>query len=393
MLHQNYIEDLLGLKDVIVVKVEENEKEKHIYLHCRLQAQVCPQCRFETKRSHSYRWQKVKDVPVGGKNTILHIRKRRYYCSHCNGTFLEKLTFLKKYQRNTQRLMIKVLDDFHRSYSTKTIAEMNNVSPGVATRMFDHVEYPRPKLPQVLSIDEFKGNAGRKYQCILADPVKGKVLDILPTKNSVELKLYFLNFPKSERHNVKYFVMDMSNQFAEIITFCFPNAQIVVDKFHVCRHIVWALEATRKIVQESLTAEKRKWFKRSRFILLKHSRDLTDEEVNKLTIMLSYSDRLRWAYWIKETFYDFMESKNIDEAIANFNKWKNIVLTSNLDRFVRCYDMINKRKERILRAFETGYTNGFTEGCNNKIKVLKRNCYGVRNFNRFRNRILHMMAS
>lgn len=46
----------------------------------------------------------------------------------------------------------------------------------------------------------------------------------------------------------------------------------------------------------------------------------------------------------------------------------------------------------ILNSFTTAITNGFTEGCNNKIKVLKRNAYGFRNFKRFRNRILHMFA-
>ena len=46
----------------------------------------------------------------------------------------------------------------------------------------------------------------------------------------------------------------------------------------------------------------------------------------------------------------------------------------------------------ILNSFSSAITNGFTEGCNNKIKVLKRNAYGYRNFKRFRNRILHMFS-
>ena len=49
-------------------------------------------------------------------------------------------------------------------------------------------------------------------------------------------------------------------------------------------------------------------------------------------------------------------------------------------------------QDYILNSFECPYTNGYTEGVNNKIKVLKRNAYGVRNFKRFKNRILHMMT-
>lgn len=389
----NYTENLLGIKDVIVTNIEENEFEKHIYLDCILKMQVCPHCHMETKRVHSYRWQTVKDVPISGKFAYLHIRKRRYYCPHCHGTFLEKLPFLKRYQRTTQRLMIQVINDFKEPVSTKYIAAKNNIGIGVATRMFDNVTYANPKLPNVLSIDEFKGNAGRKYQCILTDPTKREVLDILPNKLTTDLKLYFLSYKKEDREKVKYIVMDMSAQFAEIATFCFPDAKIVIDKFHVCRHITWALDEIRKQVQSNLTPEKRKWFKRSRFIMLKHSEDLTEEEISKLTIMLSYSEELRWAYYIKEMFYKFMDSKNYDEAVENYQSFRLAAMASNLHRFRLCCEMIEKRKEKVLRAFEKGYTNGFTEGCNNKIKVLKRNCYGVRNFERFRNRILYMMTA
>ena len=393
MLSSHYTEELLGIKDVIVTNIEEMDYEKHIYLDCKLQTQICPRCHAETKRIHSYRWQVVKDLPIAGKNTYLHVRKRRYFCPHCNHTFLEKLSFLKRYQRTTQRLLIHVINDFRDPVSTKYIAQKNNIGIGVAFRMFDHVAHSRPKLPPIISIDEFKGNAGRKYQCILTDPIKKEVLDILPNKLSTQLKLYFLGFPLKERAAVKYVVMDMSLQFAEIATFCFPNAKIVIDKFHVCRHITWSLDDVRKRVQGKLTPDKRKWFKRSRFIMLKHSNELTEEELRKLTIMTSYSDELRWAYYIKELFYTFMDSKNVDEAKKNYYSFRLAAMASNLTRFKQCCILIDKRKESILRAFETGYTNGFTEGCNNKVKVLKRNCYGVRNFSRFRNRILYMMAS
>ncbi|MEG0877462.1 MAG: transposase, partial [Oscillospiraceae bacterium] len=60
--------------------------------------------------------------------------------------------------------------------------------------------------------------------------------------------------------------------------------------------------------------------------------------------------------------------------------------------FKRCADTYIRWSKGILNTFDVPFSNGFTEGCNNKIKVLKRNAYGYRNFNRFRNRILHMFA-
>lgn len=66
---------------------------------------------------------------------------------------------------------------------------------------------------------------------------------------------------------------------------------------------------------------------------------------------------------------------------------------TELNRFKKCVNTFVDWNEEILNVFETGLTNGYTEGCNNRIKVLKRNAYGVRNFDRFRKRILHVMNS
>lgn len=393
MLYDNHTEDLLGLKGTTLIKIEETNNVKHLYLETKLETKVCPKCYLPTKMSHAYRMQVVKDTEIGGLPSILHIKKRRYRCNCCGHTFYEKLPFLKNYQRHTQRVMAKVINDYRHEHSTKRIAEMNHLTPGIATRIFDRISYPRPKLPKVLSIDEFKGNAGRKFQCILTDPVSHNVLDILPTKRSEDIRAYFGNYSMKERRKVKYLVMDMSQQFRDIILSCFPEAQIVTDKFHVCRYGIWAMEKIRKDIQKNLRPADRKWFKRSRWIMISHSRNLSEEDINQLAIMLSYSERLRNAYCLKEAFFRFMESGNLEEAKEQLRYFQLLVHVTNLPEFTGLYKMIKRWEPYILRAFSSGYTNGYTEGCNNKIKVLKRNCYGVRNFNRFRNRILHMMAA
>ena len=65
-------------------------------------------------------------------------------------------------------------------------------------------------------------------------------------------------------------------------------------------------------------------------------------------------------------------------------------IDSRLKDYQDCVTTFQNWSKSIFNTFDYPYTNGFTEGCNNKIKVLKRNAYGYRNFNRFRKRILHM---
>ena len=73
--------------------------------------------------------------------------------------------------------------------------------------------------------------------------------------------------------------------------------------------------------------------------------------------------------------------------------WINSALDSDILQLQKCANTMMNWLTGIPNSFSSTITNGFTEGCNNKIKVLKRNAYGYRNFNRFRNRILNIFSS
>ena len=75
---------------------------------------------------------------------------------------------------------------------------------------------------------------------------------------------------------------------------------------------------------------------------------------------------------------------------TSLTTWISHTENSNLSRFVSVACTMSDRLSGILNSFEISYTNGFTEGTNNTLKVLKRNAFGYCNFNRFRNQILHM---
>ena len=123
MLFTNYIEILLGLKGVIIKNITQTEKITSIDIEMKLKPHNCPCCGTETRTIHDYRWQKIKDIPAFGKHVILHLRKRRYRCSHCGKRFYEDNDFLPKYHRMTSRLcayIIQILSDV-RSFSSSLI--------------------------------------------------------------------------------------------------------------------------------------------------------------------------------------------------------------------------------------------------------------------------------
>lgn len=125
--------------------------------------------------------------------------------------FYEKNSFLLWFHSVTNRLVAKIIYDFKDLCSAKEICSKNNVSTQTALRYFEFVNYSCKELPEVLSIDEFKGNAGgEKYQASLTDVKNKKIVDILPKRKSDLIK-YFLSF--ENRKDVKYVVIDTNRYF------------------------------------------------------------------------------------------------------------------------------------------------------------------------------------
>lgn len=393
MLDSNYTEKLVGLKDVIITNVEEYEYSKHIFITLKRKIHICPECGCETDRIHDYREQIVKDISIFGLKTYLHIRKRRYVCLDCGKRFYEKNSFLPRYQRTTQRLWANVITALGDVKSMKQIAKENNISGSSVARIFDNISTKTiSKLPKVIGIDEFRGNSGgEKFNCILTNPSKREILDIMPKRQSEDLYKYFSTF--SNRNEVKIVTMDMSILFKSVVSTAFPNAEIVADKYHVVRQVTWAFENVRKRIQKSLPKDSRIRLKGSRKLLLKRQRDLSTEEKYYVSNYLFISKDLGAAYYLKERFYDFMESKNEVEAREKLKEWFVHANIANLKEFRTCMDTFLKWEKEILNAFKYNLTNGYTEGCNNLIKVIKRTGYGLRNFNRFRKRILYITES
>ena len=385
MLMTNHITKLLNLEDVIITNVENILGQLHIYLELPRKKHVCPCCGAETACIHDYRMQIIKDLPMA-RDTFLHLRKRRYRCA-CGKRFFENNSFLPRYYRVTSRLFAEIIFAFKKIVSAKEIGCRFNVSAVTAMRYFNFFNKKLTALPEVISLDEFKGNSGgQKYNSIIVDPKEKAVLDILPNRLESDLVKYFSHF--SNKTAVKYFVCDMNPHFREVAKICFPQATIVADKYHVIRQVYWAMEKVRKNEQNNLSKRFRKYFKKSRNLLMKRIEKLTEEEMNRLALMVEIAPRLADAYRIKNEFLDVIRLKSSNEGKQRLIDWLFSVEVMDLPEFYDCTKAYHNWFQEIINSMDVPWTNGFIEGCNNKTKVLKRVSYGMRNFNNFRKRIL-----
>lgn len=388
MLQLDFTAKLLDMEYIELNNVLTTEQTTTISFKMQRRPHACPNCNGITDIVHDYRLQVVKDTPALGKHLVWHYSKRRYRCDCCGKRFYESNYLLPKWHRLTNRLAAYCINQLHRKCSQREIAHDAGVSPSTIGRWLNLLNYAKPKLlPKVLSIDEFRGNAnGNKFQCILTEPKTKAVFDILPNRYSTGLSNYFRSFPN--RKEVEYVVMDMNKEYLSLAKHHFPNAKIVIDRFHVVRYCTWALENVRKRVQKALPAEERKYFKRSRKLLLTRMSSLSDHSKAAVERILLVSRDLREAYLLKEKFYEFMDSDNSNQARERLKTFHMFAVVADIPEFSPCLTMLRNWSAYILNAFDCKYSNGFTEGMNNTIKVIKRIGYGYRNFDNFRRRIL-----
>lgn len=391
MLYPNYTEELLGLKDISLKYVERCDNKLFIHIEMHKRIHKCPRCGEWTSKVHDYRKQPIKDISAFGEMTVIYLRKRRHVCPMCSKRFYETVPFLPRYYRITNRLAAYVIKSLKDVGSMKSVSNLVNLSPPTVARIFDHVGYSNTSLPRVISIDEFRGNAdGEKFQCIVTDPEHRKVIDILPNRKTEDMAKYFLGY--KDRKVVQHVVIDMSGPFRTLAKSLFPRAKIIADRYHVVRQVMWAFENVRKAEQVKFYDSRRKYFKRNRRVLLKRPENLTEEETDQIEAMLKISERLRQAYLLKNEFHKLMDCKNRDDARKQLGIWNMIATGYDLPEFQACIRTFVNWSEEILNSFEYRFSNGYTEGVNNKIKVIKRNAFGIRDFKRFRNRILHVMS-
>ena len=385
MLMKDYTSTLLNLEDVIITNVENIADQLHIYLELPRVKHICPVCGAATDSIHDYRMQTIKDVPLS-RDTFLHLRKRRYRCS-CGKRFFERNTFLPRYYRVTSRLVAEVMFSFKKLVSAKEIGGRFNISAVTAMRYFNLFNRKPTTLPEVISLDEFKGNSGgQKYNSIVADPKGRMILDILPNRYENDLIKYFSQFPN--KNQVKYFVCDMNPHFRRVAQTCFQKAVIVADRYHVVRQVYWAMERVRKKEQSHLSEQFRKYFKKSRFLLSKPIEKLNEEEMDKLSLMFEIAPRLADAYRLKNEFLAVIRTKSSSDGRKMLADWLLSAEIMDMPEFYDCIKAYHNWHNEILNSMDVPWTNGFIEGCNNKTKVLKRVCFGMRNFPNFRKRIL-----
>lgn len=413
MSNQNYITEMLELKDKNIIFKENCYYKKKIkgvthkvfdgYL--TYQPLYCDKCGviFDDKfEKHGFITSNIKIPDVSGYKTILRLHKQRYLCKHCNKAFTLKTNIVNYGCFISNNTKHKIANDLIKKRSEKDIALDNNVSPNTVERIMDSY-YETQKLykhylPEVLCFDEFKSvkSADGAMSFHMCNGVTGQTIDIVEDRRLDKLIKYFFYYDYKARSKVKFIIIDMYSPYVSLIKKMFPNAQIIIDKFHLTQLISRSLNKTRIMIMKKFKKHHRK-LKRYWRLILKAREDLDisrwrrftcfDElmtEADMVYFLINIDEELKQTYLTYQDILYSFKTKNYNLLKETLNSCNN-----NISSYMKTsVKTLLEFLPFIKNTFNNNYHNGYIEGNNNFIKVIKRIAFGFRSFKRFKARIM-----
>jgi transposase len=201
----------------------------------------------------------------------------------------------------------------------------------------------------------------------------------------------WLGARKSSR--IRLAVMDMWKPFRLATVAHAPQAAILFDKFHIIRHLGEALDAVRKSEYARLQGRERRYIKGQKYTLLSRKENLTLAGKKSLKTLLAANKRLNTAYVLKESFGQLWSYEREGWARRFFENWRASLKWQRLKPYEKFAAMIDRHWDGIAAYCrpENKVSLGFVEGLNNKIRVIQRRAYGLRDEEYLRLKILTCM--
>lgn len=397
--------ELLNLEGIKVISHRQHERIGIILqLEPIRKESVCPRCRTKSHRVHQNHRYIVKDLPWGEKPVFLEINRRQFKCEKCQKPFSEDLDFIRKRRTYTKRLASQIIqevieNDIH-SIAKKRVVTTEEIERMLKDAASELLESKPTELKR-LGIDEIALIKGKGNYCaVLVDLDKSKLIDILAGRTQAEISQVMRGWGTEVLESIEEISIDLWKSYKNLVIELMPNAQVVADRFHVMAQINKELDSQRKkekrkvedLIKTVKTSEEKakheqvlEELKKSKYVLLKNEKDLSEEQESKLIQIKKVSLELKIMHELKEEIREiFEQSDNWLAGLLKLGIW----LASAKKYFPDSQNTIIRWLDEIIAFFDNRTTSGVVEGINNKLKLIKRSAYGFRNFENYRIRCL-----
>jgi transposase len=341
---------------------------------------------------------RVRDLSCGDTRVFLEFEVRRVFCHRCGKVKREQLDFLADNPLYTKRFAFYV-GRRCRSATIKDVAQelrldWHTVKTLEKQYMATQLARAGKPAPKAIGIDEISIRKGHTYRIVVSDLIRGRPIWFGGQDRSAASMAQFYDWlGENKAQRLRLAVMDMWKPFRTVTNERAPQAAILFDKFHVLRHLNEALDDVRKSEYARLSGKARRYIKGQKYTLLSHRENLDLDGRKALKTLLAANQRLNTAYLLKESFGQLWSYEREGWARRFFENWRAGLKWQRLAPYEKFADMIDRHWEGIAAYCrpENKVSLGFVEGLNNKIRVIQRRAYGLRDEEYLRLKILTCM--
>lgn len=248
--------------------------------------------------------------------------------------------------------------------------------------------------PRVIGVDEISVRKGHEYRIVVSDLEKHRPIWFGGSDRSeASMDQFYVFLGEMASKRIRLAVMDMWRPFRNSANRNAPQAAILFDKFHILKHLGEALDKVRKQEYARLEGKSRTFIKGQKYALLSHPQNLKGSARKNLKLLLAANKRLNTAYILKESFSQLWEYSSEAWARKFFANWRSQLKWQRLKPYEKFADMIERHWDGIAAYCkpENKVALGFVEGLNNKIRVIQRRAYGLRDQEYLRLKVLTCM--
>ena len=356
-----------------------------IYIGIRKTAAIaCPVCGGTTKRFGYEKNERVwRHADCLFYPCYIHCRRPKLLCPSC-GTKQVNAPFERKNSRFTlmfEGYAMMILPDMPVA-KTATLLRCDEKALTKILRYWVGKAVDTMDLSGLenLAIDETSFKRGHSYVTLAIDAMKRRVVDVEVGRDSLAIETFAekLIAKGGDPKRIESVTSDMSKSFLPAIAANFPNAENIIDKFHVKKVLIDALDEVRKAEQKGV-ADKKSLFRGRRLFMIPE-RKLTTEQAVTLAEMSKRYPQTGRAYRIVAGLDDFYSSRNMEEAEAAFSELYSWMRRCRLKPMKTAAETLMRHKDKIIAYFKSRLTNAICEGINSMIQAAKRKARGYHTF-------------
>jgi transposase len=396
----------LNIPDVKILDIKTTKtRDLVITVKSIKKSTKCHKCSKEIHNIHGYGEAiMLRHLPILGQTVYIQLRPARFRCEDCDGKptsteepswYNRRSKFTKAYEEWLMKMLINstVSDVAHKEEISCEDVE------GVLNRQIEtEIDWGSIETLPYFGLDEIALKKGHKdFVVIVSTRVNDavKIIAILPDRKKETIRFFLEQIPDRVKKTIISVCSDMYDGYINAVKEVLgKKIKVVIDRFHVAKHYRSGLDKLRKKelkrLKKDLNESDYIKLKGTMWALRKKEKDLTEQDKNILAAVFEYSPNLKQAYDLQNQLTNIFE-QNINKGDASklIEAWIQSVQASGLDCFDKFIDTLRKNWNEILNYFyhRQRKNSGFIEGLNNKIKVIKRRCYGIFNINRLFQRI------